>query len=156
MAGHLPKETSKFHTIPGAKIAIIASSWHAQIVNQMIETCTKELEKLQSHTPIKVHILPGSLELPLAARILFEKERELDAIIAFGVVLKGDTTHDNTVIDHVNQGFSLISDRFAKPIINEVIGVSDIKHAEVRAISKGIEACYAVSEFINWKRSLSD
>ena len=153
MAGHLPKEISQFHKIPGAKIAIVASSWHASIVNQMIKTCIEELTKLHA-SAVKVHILPGSLELPLAARILFEKETELEAIIAFGVVLKGDTTHDSTVIEYVNQGFTLASERFGKPIINEVIGVRDIVHAEARAQSKGIEACYAVSEFINWKLNI--
>lgn len=153
MAGHLPKDQSEFLKIQGAKIAIISSSWHWDIVDKMTKTCLSELERLDAKS-LETHKLPGSLELPLAASILFDRKPELDAIIAFGVVLKGGTTHNETVLQQVNQGFSLISDRFGKPIINEVIGVDGINDAQARATSKGIEAAYAVSEFLNWKAKI--
>ena len=107
---------------------------------------------------ISVHRLPGSLELPFAARALFETDPNLDAILAFGVVLKGATTHDETVIQNVVHGFSLVSDRFGKPIINEVIGVTKIEDAQKRSgeseWNKGIEAAFAVSELLHWKSKL--
>jgi 6,7-dimethyl-8-ribityllumazine synthase len=152
MAGHLPKHKQDFLKIPGAKIAIISSSWHWDIVGEMIKTCVAEVELLDIAS-VEIHKLPGSLELPLTAKLLFESKPDLNAIIAFGVVLKGGTTHNDTVLQQVNQGFSLVSDKYSKPIINEVIGVDDIKDAQTRAVSKGIEAAYAVSEFLHWKKS---
>ena len=153
MAGLLPKQAEDFHKIKGANIALIASSWHSEIVNEMISTCKEHLEKLDVGS-ITTHTLPGSLELPLAAKILFSKKPKLDAVIAFGVILKGDTTHNETVEKEVARGFTLVSQEFSKPVINEVIGVSNLEHAHSRASSKGIEAVYAVSEFLDWESNL--
>ncbi len=153
MAGHLPKKIENFSRINGANIAIIASSWHYEIVSQMISTSKELIENLGANL-VSSSTLPGSLELPLAAKLLFAKNKEIDAIIAFGIILKGDTTHNETVEREVANGFTLVSQEFSKPIINEVIGVSDIEFAKERATSKGVEAVYAVSEFLNWQKSL--
>lgn len=155
MAGALPKPKEQFHKIPTARLAIIASMWHSECVNSMINCARSLLFNLEVSTEnLTVHRVPGSLELPFAARVLFELDPKLDAIIAFGVVLKGATTHNDSVIQNVVNGFSLVSDRFGKPIINEVIGVSNIEEARLRSAdndnNKGVEAVFAVSELLHW------
>jgi 6,7-dimethyl-8-ribityllumazine synthase len=159
MAGYLPKSLEDFKKIPGAKIAIIAAMWHPQCVDAMIGRAKQELLKLDvSADDISVHKLPGSLELPYAARQLFETDSNLDAVIAFGVILKGDTTHDDSVMQTVVNGFSQVMDRFNKPIINEVIGVTSIEDAEKRSddslSNKGVEAVFALSELLAWQKTL--
>jgi 6,7-dimethyl-8-ribityllumazine synthase len=159
MAGYLPKPVEAFHKIPGARIAIIAAMWHPKCVNAMIDRTRQELTAVGVQAKdVTVHMIPGSLELPYAARCLFESDAELDAVIAFGVVLKGDTTHDDSVIQTVVDGFSRVSDRFHKPIINEVIGVKSIEDAEKRSDdsigNKGVEAVFALTELLHWKKSL--
>ncbi|MBX2809155.1 MAG: 6,7-dimethyl-8-ribityllumazine synthase [Cellvibrionaceae bacterium] len=159
MAGYLPKAVSDFHKIPGARVAIIAALWHKDCIDAMIARAHTELLALDvAAADISVHLLPGSLELPYAARRLFETQPELDAIIAFGVVLKGATTHDDSVIQTVVDGFARVTDRCHKPIINEVIGVTCLEHAQQRAdetvANKGVEAVFALSELLHWERSL--
>lgn len=159
MAGYLPKPVAQFHKISHAKIAIIAAMWHADCVNAMIERAVKELKAVDVKAEnISVHYIPGSLELPFAAHCLFESDADLHAIIAFGVVLKGATTHDDSVIQTVVDGFGRVSDRFAKPVINEVIGVTSIEDARQRSddsiANKGVEAVFAVSELLHWQQSL--
>ena len=159
MAGSLPKSIEAFHKIPNARLAIIASMWHAECVDSMVQKAEEVLLSLEvKPEDLSVHRLPGSFELPSAARMLFELDPKLDAIIAFGVVLQGATTHDTTVIHNVMQGFSLVSDRFGKPIINEVIGVTCLEDARKRSgdseWNKGIEAAFAVSELLHWHRGL--
>ena len=159
MAGGLPKPIEQFHKIPGARLALIGSMWHATCVDSMIDRALAILHSLEvAPEDTSVHRLPGSLELPYAARTLFDHDPTLDAILAFGVVLKGATSHDESVLQHVTQGFALASDRFGKPIINSVIGVRDIADAEKRSgdspWNKGIEAAFAVSEVLHWQRSL--
>ena len=159
MAGHLPKQPTEFAKIPGARVAIIASMWHAECVDSMVARAKRELLAVGvDEDNISEHKIPGSLELPYAARKLFESDSQLDAIIAFGVVLKGATTHDSTVIQQVVQGFGDVSDRFGKPIINEVIGVTSIEDARARSGesvgNKGVEAVFALSELLSWQRSL--
>lgn len=159
MAGYLPKPVGEFHKIPGSRIAIIAAMWHPQCVNAMIDRAKQELLAVDVEAEnISVHYIPGSLELPYAARCLYESDSSLDAIIAFGVVLKGETTHDDSVLQTVVEGFSRVSDRFHKPLINEVIGVNSIEDAIARSddsiSNKGVEAVFALTELLHWKRSL--
>lgn len=160
MAGFLPKPLNEFHPIPKARIAIIAAMWHRDCVDAMVNRCIEECERLKvDKSDIEVHYLPGSLELPFAAQQLFKSKPGLDAVIAFGVVLKGATTHDDSVIQTVVDGFARVSDRFEKPIINEVIGVKTVEDAEQRSddsiANKGVEAAFALSELLHWQRSLT-
>ena len=55
---------------------------------------------------IEVHRLPGSLELPLAAADLLELDvdKEIDALICFGVILKGETLHFEMITNECNAG----------------------------------------------------
>lgn len=160
MAGCLPKPVSDFHKIPQAKVAIIATMWHPQCVDAMVARAREELLAVAVKPDnIAIHKIPGSLELPYAARCLFESDTSLDAVIAFGVVLKGDTTHDDSVVRTVVDGFGRVSDRFHKPVINEVIGVTSIEAARKRSnesiANKGVEAVFALSELLHWKQSLT-
>ena len=161
MSGHLPKEPEIFKAIPDAHVGIVASMWHAKYVDRMVERAVAELKKLGvAERDILVHRLPGSAELPLAASLLFQHHPILDGILAFGVVLQGGTTHNTMVLEQVSHGFGLTSHRFGKPIINEVIGVVDLKDADERSRedrgNKGLEAVFAFSEFLTWRRELEN
>lgn len=158
MKGFLPKSPKDFYDLSGKKVAIIASMWHIDCVNNMINRASQELNRLNISS-IDTHYLPGSLELPTAAKLLFKKFKDLDAIIAFGVVLKGSTTHDDSVIQTVVNGFNTLSLEFEKPIINEVIGVNTMEDAVARSdnseSNKGVEAVFALSEYMRFKDSLN-
>lgn len=160
MAGGLPKPAKAFHKIPTARIAIICSMWHGQYVDAMAKRAKSELLALGvKEQNLAIHQIPGSLELPFAAQTLFQSDAALDAIIAFGIVLKGETTHNDAVIQQVVNGFGLVSNTFGKPIINEVIGVTALEDAQKRAgndeLNKGLEAVFAVSELLHWKNELA-
>lgn len=155
MGAGLPKKPEQFHKIPHARLAIIGSSWHSDCVDSMINRAQKELLALDVKPEnISIHKVPGSLELPFAARLLFESDPELDAILAFGVVLKGITSHDEMVLHGVFEGFMDVTERFGKPVINEVIGVDSVEDAKKRSgddhMNKGVEAVYATSELLHW------
>ncbi len=159
MGAGLPKTTAQFHKIPHARIAIIASSWHSEYVDAMIDRAQKELLALDVKAEnIIVHKLPGSLELPFAASLLFEEDPRIDAILAFGVVLEGITSHDEMVLNGVFEGFMDVTKRFKKPVINEVIGVASLEDAQKRSgdniMNKGVEAVYAASELLHWVKGV--
>ena len=161
MSGSLPKSAAEFHKIPHARIAIICSMWHRECVEAMANRAQTELLALEVKPKnIAIHFIPGSLELPFAAQTLLQNDAALDAIIAFGVVLKGETTHNEAVIQQVVHGFGLVSNTFGKPIINEVIGVNSIADAQKRAgnddFNKGLEAVFAVSELLHWQKGVAN
>ena len=84
---------------PG-RIAILKSKWYPELVENMARACTAVLTEY-GYSQVEQHTLPGSLELPLAARDLLAEDRDgtLDAIICFGIIVKGDTYHFEMISD---------------------------------------------------------
>lgn len=161
MSAILPKAPSEFRKIPHARLAIIGSLWHSDCIDSMIDRAHGDLLSLEVRPDnISIHRVPGSLEIPFAARILFEEDPKLDAILAFGVLLKGATSHEDTIMHNVVNGFRNVSERFGKPVINEVIAVSKIEEARERSgnnnMNKGTEAVFAVSELLHWWAGIKD
>ena len=64
MAGHAPEIGIK--PLPNAKVAIISSSWHLDICNDLIAGAQRAFEQAQVKS-IDVQYVPGSFEIPLAA-----------------------------------------------------------------------------------------
>jgi 6,7-dimethyl-8-ribityllumazine synthase len=73
---------------PAARIAVVSSAWHADIVNQARSALLREFGK--SHAPPRVHTfeVPGAFEIPLYAKKLAKSGR-YDAIVACGLVVNG-------------------------------------------------------------------
>lgn len=147
---------SNIPKIPEAKVAIIRSKWHDELCESMANKCKDILSHAGCIEP-EDHILPGSVELPLAARRLLKRDPNIEAIVAFGVIVKGDTYHFDMVRDTCFRGFQQVMFEFDVPIINEVLPVDSIEHAKVRAgddeKNKGIEAGIAAAEVIAWRRA---
>jgi len=153
------KQAHTFDTlprIPGAKVAIIQSKWHREMSDMMVKKCCEVLAVAGITNPA-IHILPGSLELPLAAQDLARNDPQLEAIIAFGIIIKGDTDHYDVVRDECTRGLGAVSLACSIPILMEIIPVTDIKFARARCaddeFNKGIEAAVAAVEMIHWRRS---
>ena len=76
------------------RIVILKSKWYPEQVESMAKACASVLEDY-GYERIEQHTLPGSLELPLAARniLTHDVDKTIDAIICFGIIVKGDTLH---------------------------------------------------------------
>jgi 6,7-dimethyl-8-ribityllumazine synthase len=109
---------------------------------------------------LEVHTLPGSLELPLAAADLLAADGtgDLDAVICFGVIVKGETLHFEMITSECMRGLGAVSLQYRRPVVVEVLPVLDIEHARARAgddaHNKGYEAAAAALEMIHWQRSI--
>jgi len=128
MAGHAP-DLSIPH-LPKAKVVIISSSWHLDICNDLIAGATRALEEAKVGT-IEVIFVPGSFEIPLAAQKSFEKG--FDAVVALGLVLKGETPHFDYVCQGVTQGIIDVQLKFSKPIGYGVLMCNDLEQAIARS-----------------------
>ncbi len=128
MAGHAPEiAVPKF---PKAKVAIISSSWHLDICNDLIAGATRALEAAEVKK-IKVVYVPGSFEIPLAAQKMLEKG--YDAVVAVGLVLKGETPHFDYVCQGVTQGVVDAQLKWSKPIGYGVLMCNDLDQAIARS-----------------------
>ncbi|MFN1835922.1 6,7-dimethyl-8-ribityllumazine synthase [Balneola sp. MJW-20] len=143
---------------PGkAKIGIAVSRWNSLITEKMLEGALKSLRANGiEEEDITVVRCPGSYELPLAVQKLFE-HRELDGVIALGVVIRGGTPHFDYVCDAVNRGITDLILKHNKPVAFGVLTTDDIKQAKERVSdkgNKGSEAALAMLEMISLDRKL--
>jgi len=97
----------------GKIIHVVATSWHTQIMDGLIQGAMRELEKVNAQEVILKRI-PGAFELPLAAK--YAIEQGADAVIALGVVIQGDTPHFDYVCDSATQGLTTLQLETGIPI----------------------------------------
>jgi 6,7-dimethyl-8-ribityllumazine synthase len=149
---HLPRIEA-----PG-RIAILQSKWYPEIVGSMAGVCERVLRDA-GYERIEQHVLPGSLELPLATKDLLAADvaGELDAVVCFGVIVKGETLHFEMISYECMRGLGAVSLEYRRPVVVEVLPVFDIEDARARAAedeyNKGYEAAAAALEMIHWRRS---
>ncbi len=128
MAGHAPDISVP--QLPNSRFAIISSSWHLDICNDLIAGAQRAL--IEAKVPeAKVIYVPGSFEIPLAAQKAFEKG--YDAVVAVGLVLKGETPHFDYVCQGVTQGVIDVQLKFSKPIGYGVLMCNDLDQAIARS-----------------------
>jgi 6,7-dimethyl-8-ribityllumazine synthase len=149
MAGHAPSIGIK--PLPQAKIAIISSSWHMDICNDLIAGAKRALDQAQVKT-VDVQYVPGSFEIPLAAQFAFDAG--YDAVVAVGLVLKGETPHFDYVCQGVTQGIIEVSLKYGKPIGYGVLMCNDLDQAIARSgvagskEDKGFDSAVAALELL--------
>jgi 6,7-dimethyl-8-ribityllumazine synthase len=132
MAGHAPEIAITKH--PKAKVAIISSSWHLDICDALIAGARRALEAADVKK-IEVFYVPGSFEIPLAAQKAFKDG--FDAVVAVGLVLKGETPHFDYVCQGVTQGVMDVQLKFSKPIGYGVLMCNDLEQAIARSGVEG-------------------
>lgn len=132
MAGHAP--VLDIPQFPNAQVAIISSSWHLDICNDLIAGAERALTKA-SVKKIEVIYVPGSFEIPLAAQRAFEDG--YDAVVAVGLVLKGETPHFDYVCQGVTQGVIDVQLKFSKPIGYGVLMCENLDQAIARSGRQG-------------------
>jgi len=149
MAGHSPQ--LEIRQLPNAKIVIISSSWHLDICQDLIDGAKRALTQAQVSDVTTIYV-PGSFEIPLAAQKAFEAG--CDAVIAVGVVLKGETPHFDYVCQGVTQGVMDVSLKFSKPIGFGVLMCNDLDQAIARSgrpgskEDKGYDSALAALSFL--------
>ena len=143
---------------PG-RICILGSKWYPEVVGSLTSTCEVVLRE-RGYSEVDSYTLPGSLELPLAAADLLatDTDKHIDAIICFGVILKGETLHFEMISNECMRGLGNVMLEYRRPVIVEILPVLEIEHARARAaddeFNKGYEAAAAAIEMIAWRRSV--
>ncbi len=142
--------------IKDIKIAIISATFHKEVTDNLEKHCLATLkDKGLADNQIEITRIPGALEIPLTAKLL-AKKNIYDAIIVFGAIHKGKTTHFELISRECARGCMDVSLQFEIPVIFEVLTVLDIKDALERATrekeNKGSEAALTALEMIKLLR----
>jgi 6,7-dimethyl-8-ribityllumazine synthase len=142
--------------IPGAKIAIISSQWHMDICNALVNGAQRACV-LAGVSKVRTDWVPGSFELPLAAATLLEDG--YDAVIALGLILRGETPHFDYVCQGVTYGIIKSSLSLMKPIGFGILMCDTMEQALARSglpgssEDKGFEAASAAIRMLEFQNS---
>jgi 6,7-dimethyl-8-ribityllumazine synthase len=96
----------------GLKLAIIAASWHTEIMDGLLAGALRGAADAGIDNPTVVRV-PGSFELSVAAARLAPL---YDAVVALGVVIRGGTPHFDYVCQAATMGLTDVSIRSGKPV----------------------------------------
>jgi 6,7-dimethyl-8-ribityllumazine synthase len=140
------------------RIAIVASRWNDLIVSRLIGGAQDALLRLgASAANLTLVRVPGSFEIPLAAKKLAESGR-CDAIICVGAVIRGETPHFDYIAAEVTKGMAAVSLETGVPIAYGIITADTVEQAinraGVKAGNKGFEAAMAAVEMANLLKEL--
>lgn len=139
------------------KVAIIRSNYHKDLTLSLEKACRKYL--LVSgvrEQNISTYEASGSWEIPLLAQKI-ARLRKFDGIIAFGVIIKGETYHFEMIANECARALMNISLEFDIPITFEILATYNIEQAKRRSkgkYNKGIEAAQVVLETIKTLKKL--
>ena len=136
----------------GKKIYVVATSWHPTIMDGLIQGALAELEKSGANNVV-LQRLPGAFELPLAAS--YAIDQGADAVIALGVVIRGETPHFDYVCQSATDGLTSLQLSRKTPIGFGLLTVDDEAQALSRAgletskEDKGAEAVQAALHMLS-------
>jgi len=117
--------------------AVVASQFNANYVEGLVTHFQEELLQIAPQANISVYRVPGAFEIPLVAQEL-AAQGNLDAIIAFGVIIKGETAHADHLGQSITNALLDCSLRYRLPVIHEVLTVNSEEQARVRCLEKEI------------------
>lgn len=140
----------------GLRVAIVASRWNDFIVSRLIGGASDALERLgASSDAITIIRVPGSFELPMAAKRAAMSD-EYDAVICLGVVIRGETSHNEYIAAEVIKGIAQVSLETNLPITLGVVTAENLEQAIDRAGAKsgnkGFDAAMTAVELVNLYR----
>ena len=136
-------------TIPKAKdfrFGIVVSEWNANITERLFNGAYETLVTQGVTEKNIVHWqVPGSFELVYSCKKM--QDQKVDAIIAIGSVIQGETKHFDFVCEAVSQGIKDINVLYDTPVIFCVLTDNTMEQAMDRSGgkhgNKGVEAAIA-------------
>jgi 6,7-dimethyl-8-ribityllumazine synthase len=158
-------ETAPRQRGEGARILIIDAPYYDSIAVELLAGAKAELEA--AGATFEHVIVPGALELPLALAqavraglIPGDVERsKFDGCVVLGCVIRGETTHYETVCDNANRWLMDIAVRHAIPLGNAILTVETEAQALERARGgrkgKGADAVRACLALIEHARAFT-
>jgi len=135
----------------GVRVAIIVSEFNYDVTLLMLERAKEEVEFLGASLG-PVFRTPGVFDMPLAAKVLFERD-DVDGVVALGAVIEGETQHDEVVMNQASRKLTDLSVESGKPL---GLGISGPGETRLQAQDRIENAGNAVRAVVKMVRRLRD
>ncbi|MDX5325360.1 MAG: 6,7-dimethyl-8-ribityllumazine synthase [Bacteroidota bacterium] len=129
------------------RFGIVVSEWNEQVTEGLFRGAFETLLEVGvPESQIRRVNVPGSFELPFACKALLDTTN-VDAVIAIGSVIQGETRHFDFVCQGLTQGISHLNVTHDRPVIFCVLTDNNLQQALDRSGgkhgNKGTEAAVA-------------
>ena len=131
-------------------VLIVEALFYEEIADMLLEGATLALNR--AGVAYDVVSVPGALEVPAAIRFAIPAGN-YDGFVALGCVIRGETTHYETVCAESARGLMDLTIQFGAAIGNGILTVEDDEQAESRADKKdnnkggaAAEACLSLMQ----------
>ena len=143
----------------GLRFGLVISRFNEFITKKLLEGAQDALLRHGvSEADIATAWVPGSFEIPLAAKKLAQSKK-YDAVICLGAVVRGGTPHFEYIAIEVTKGIAAVGLETGLPVIYGVITADTLEQAIERAGTKmgnaGFEAAEKAIEMANLLKSIS-
>jgi len=143
----------------GLRFGIVVSQFNSFITERLLAGALNALQSAgATQKQIEVVCVPGSFEIPIAAKKLAESNR-FDSIICVGCILRGETSHYDVVVSETARGIQLSQLDSGVPMILCVLTCDTLEQAINRAGlkggNKGYESGLAAIEMARLSRKLA-
>lgn len=148
------------------RVAVVVSQYHQELCEAMAYSAWRTLlaaglgEDADEDEPAFVAIpAPGAFELPVLAERLLQLG-EFDAVLCFGVLLKGETTHDFHIASAVSHALQRVAQECGCPVLFGLLTCDTLEQARARALpgghDKGREVALAAIDTLRVIAQISD
>lgn len=129
------------------KLGIVVSEFNYDITMMMLERAKEHAKFLGADVEEVMHV-PGVFDMPLAIKQLLKKD-EIDGVVTLGVVIKGETNHDEQVMSQAARKITDLSLDFDKPVSLGITGPGMTRMQAEERIERArdaVESCVKMYE----------
>lgn len=152
-----------FKSVPsaeGMRFGIVVGEWNNEITGALLQGAFDTLTRHGAHEDdILVQTVPGSFELVYGSSQMI-KSGKVDAVIAIGCVIRGDTPHFDYICEGTTQGLAALNHTTDVPVIYGLLTCNTLQQAQDRCGgalgNKGDECAVTAIKMIDYKRKLSE
>ncbi|TMA07281.1 MAG: 6,7-dimethyl-8-ribityllumazine synthase [Methanobacteriota archaeon] len=119
-------------------LAIVAAEFNPEVTDRMVEKAVARAKERGVRVASLVRV-PGTFEIPLTIQRLLERS-DVDAAVAIGAVIKGETLHDEALMAAVPKALLDIGLRSGKPVGLGITGPGMTDEQALARVDKGAEA----------------
>lgn len=158
MAGKYKPSPGELNAV-GLRFGIVVSQFNSFITDRLLAGALEALQRAGAgEKQIQIVRVPGSFEIPIAAKKLAETRR-FDSLICIGCILRGETSHYDYIASEAARGIQLAQLDTGVPMAFCVLTCDTLEQAVDRAGlksgNKGYEAGLGAIEMARLSRKLS-
>jgi len=141
----------------GRRVALVCARFNGGVTLRLLRSALDALSDAGvARSDVSVAWAPGAFELPLAARAFATAHRPVDAVVALGAVIRGETGHYEFVAGECARGLQAVQLETGVPVVFGVLTTDTVDQALARCqpdeTNKGREAVLTALEMASLLR----